>query len=44
MWIWYGYLMWNYHIWYYKPARTSRGYMQFTASVVYAALDNCQIN
>lgn len=43
MWIWYGYLMENYHICYYKRAQTSQGYMQFTALIVYAALDNHQI-
>lgn len=43
MWIWYGYLMENYHICYYKRAQTSQGYMQFTALTVYAALDNHQI-
>lgn len=44
MWIWYGYLMGNYHIWYYKPAQISQSYMQFIALLVYAALVNCQLN
>lgn len=43
MWIWHAYLVEIDHIWYYKPDLSPQGHRQFTA-LVYAALNNCQIN
>lgn len=43
MWIWHGYLTEIYHILYYKPTLAPQGHTQFTA-LVYAALNNCQVN